>query len=286
MSAMRSMPADAGLLSLQQEALQRVRQMQQRARLAVEGRTGENTPPPSAQAAPAPGALFPAGGLVPAAGSRARSGVPSSAGSCAAESFHAGRGRAAFRPAAELSSSESSSLRGTETAAFLRRREYPLPAVRRHTAAVPQAGSGRPARPGKAERANGLLDLIRGGLGGGEAAGLGDSLRGSIASASKPLSDLLDAFSIDGEKLLILLVMWVIFNERSDNKTLLLATGISAAVMRAVPAVQRQRPPRTKAAGAFPGFCDLFLIESSIYVKLIANVKVKSGVFVCGVGIS
>ena len=53
MSAMRSMPADAGLLSLQQEALQRVRQMQQRARLAVEGRTGENTPPPSAQAAPA-----------------------------------------------------------------------------------------------------------------------------------------------------------------------------------------------------------------------------------------
>ena len=55
MSAMRSMPADAGLLSLQQEALQRVRQMQQRARLAVEGRTGENTPPPSAQAA-----LFPA----------------------------------------------------------------------------------------------------------------------------------------------------------------------------------------------------------------------------------
>ena len=87
-----------------------------------------------------------------------------------------------------------------------------------------QAPGGPPA-PGKQSGANGLLDLIRGGLGGGEAAGLGDSLRGSIASASKPLSDLLDAFSIDGEKLLILLVMWVIFNERSDNKTLLLALG-------------------------------------------------------------
>lgn len=68
MSAMRSMPADAGLLSLQQEALQRVRQMQQRARLAVEGRTGENTPPPSAQGRARSGALFPAGGLIPAAG--------------------------------------------------------------------------------------------------------------------------------------------------------------------------------------------------------------------------
>ena len=47
----------------------------------------------------------------------------------------------------------------------------------------------------------------------------------AVFGARQAVSDLLDAFSIDGEKLLILLVMWVIFNERSDNKTLLLALG-------------------------------------------------------------
>ena len=206
MSAMRSMPADAGLLSLQQEALQRVRQMQQRARLAVEGRTGENTPPPSAQAAPAPASLPPQGAAPP---------NPSMPGGDAQRSGP----QQSFRPPnpppfAGQRPQRSSGAENILSQLFGGARQQ----SRR------QAPGGPPA-PGKQSGANGLLDLIRGGLGGGEAAGLGDSLRGSIASASKPLSDLLDAFSIDGEKLLILLVMWVIFNERSDNKTLLLALG-------------------------------------------------------------
>ena len=221
MSAMRSMPADAGLLSLQQEALQRVRQMQQRARLAVEGRPGENTQLPSAQAAPfSPrGASSQPPGAAPAPASLPPQGAappnPSMPGGDAQRSGP----QQSFRspnppPCAGQRPQRSSGAENILAPLFGGARQQ----SRR------QAPGGPPA-PGKQSGANGLLDLIRGGLGGGEAAGLGDSLRGSIASASKPLSDLLDAFSIDGEKLLILLVMWVIFNERSDNKTLLLALG-------------------------------------------------------------
>lgn len=225
MSAMRSMPADAGLLSLQQEALQRVRQMQQRARLAVEGRTGENTPPPSAQAAPAPAPFSPRGassqppGAAPApAPFSPRGAAPPNPSMPGGDAQRSGP-QQSFRPPnpppfAGQRPQRSSGAENILSQLFGGARQQ----SRR------QAPGGPPA-PGKQSGANGLLDLIRGGLGGGEAAGLGDSLRGSIASASKPLSDLLDAFSIDGEKLLILLVMWVIFNERSDNKTLLLALG-------------------------------------------------------------
>jgi hypothetical protein len=46
-----------------------------------------------------------------------------------------------------------------------------------------------------------------------------------VSSTAEPLNKLLDAFDIDGEKLIILLVMWMIFNERSEDKTLLLALG-------------------------------------------------------------
>lgn len=136
MSAMRSMPADAGLLSLQQEALQRVRQMQQRARFAVEGGPGGNTPPPSAQAAPASAPFSQQGGPSQTPGAAPPN--PSMPGGDAQRSG----------PRQGFSASRSSSPCGAETAASLRRREYPLPAVRRrHAAAVPRAGSGKPARP-------------------------------------------------------------------------------------------------------------------------------------------
>jgi len=35
----------------------------------------------------------------------------------------------------------------------------------------------------------------------------------------------MESFGIDGEKLVILLVMWAIFNEHKDNKMLLMALG-------------------------------------------------------------
>ena len=244
MSAMRSMPADAGLLSLQQEALQRVRQMQQRARLAVEGRTGENTPPPSAQAAPAPAPFSPRGassqppGAAPAPAPFSPRGASSQPpGAAPAPATLPPQGAAPPNPSMPGGDAQRSgpqqSFRPPNPPPFAGQRPQRSSGAENILSQLfggtrqqsrRQAPGGPPA-PGKQSGANGLLDLIRGGLGGGEAAGLGDSLRGSIASASKPLSDLLDAFSIDGEKLLILLVMWVIFNERSDNKTLLLALG-------------------------------------------------------------
>lgn len=214
MSAMRSMPADAGLLSLQQEALQRVRQMQQRARFAVEGGPGGNTPPPSAQAAPASASFSQQGESSQPPGAAPPN--PSMPGGDAQRSGP----RQGFRPPGPPPPAGQKPQRPSGAENILSQL-FGGGARQQSRGQAP----GSPPAPGKQSGANGLLDLIRGGLGGGEAAGLGDSLRGSIASASKPLSDLLDAFSIDGEKLLILLVMWVIFNERSDNKTLLLALG-------------------------------------------------------------
>ena len=233
MSAMRSMPADAGLLSLQQEALQRVRQMQQRARLAVEGGPGGNTPPPSAQAAPASASFSQQGessrppGAAPASAPFSQRGGPSQPPGAAPPNPSMPGGdaqrsgpRQGFRPPGPPPPAGQKPQRHSGAENILSQL-FGGDTRQQSRGQAP----GSPPAPGKQSGANGLLDLIRGGLGGGEAAGLGDSLRGSIASASKPLSDLLDAFSIDGEKLLILLVMWVIFNERSDNKTLLLALG-------------------------------------------------------------
>ena len=88
---------------------------------------------------------------------------------------------------------------------------------------APRFGPAASSPP--ASRRGGLSRLIRGGFEGGETGELGDRLRNAVSSASKPLSDLLDSLSIDGETLLILRVMWVIFRERSDNKMLLLALG-------------------------------------------------------------
>lgn len=227
MSAMRSMPTDAGLMQLQQEALARVRQMQQRARETVQNTDGFSTPsfaqmplasspPPVPDASVSPGFTpqSPAEQNAAPQGDARHDGAPQR-GTGFSQGQNPGMGRPPF-------------------------------AQQRPNARAPQGdsilsqlfGGGRPQgnRPGNAQQTSnkgatpaassgGLLDLIRGGLSGSVAPGLGDTLRGSIATASKPLSDLLDAFSIDGEKLLILLVMWVIFNERSDNKTLLLALG-------------------------------------------------------------
>ena len=84
------------------------------------------------------------------------------------------------------------------------------------------------SRPQGGKKGGGLLDLINS-LGGknsaGSLKGLGDTVRSTLSSTAAPLNNLLDYFDIDGEKLIILLVMWLIFSERSEDKTLLLALG-------------------------------------------------------------
>lgn len=77
------------------------------------------------------------------------------------------------------------------------------------------------SRPGAA----GLLDMLRKQGLGDSVSGLGETLQSTISSVSEPISGLLDSFGIDGEKLVILLVMWAIFNEHKDNKMLLMALG-------------------------------------------------------------
>ena len=72
---------------------------------------------------------------------------------------------------------------------------------------------------------NGIADLLkRQGLGDG-IGGLGKTVQNTVSSVSQPLSQLLESFGIDGEKLIILLVMWAVFNNDRENKTLLMALG-------------------------------------------------------------
>ncbi len=88
-----------------------------------------------------------------------------------------------------------------------------------------QGGGPRVASQGTRPSGSGLLDLLRRQGLGDSFGGLGETLQSTISSVSEPLSGLLDSFGIDGEKLIILLVMWAIFNEHKDNKMLLMALG-------------------------------------------------------------
>jgi hypothetical protein len=62
------------------------------------------------------------------------------------------------------------------------------------------------------------LSQLTGGLGGN----LSTTITDAISSVSSPLNKLLETLGLDGERLIILMLMLVIFNERGD-KTLLLA---------------------------------------------------------------
>lgn len=95
----------------------------------------------------------------------------------------------------------------------------------RQTGAQNQGGGPRVASPNARPGGSGLLDLLRRQGLGDSFGGLGETLQSTISSVSEPLSGLLDSFGIDGEKLVILLVMWAIFNEHKDNKMLLMALG-------------------------------------------------------------
>ncbi len=84
-----------------------------------------------------------------------------------------------------------------------------------------QSGNQNTSRPG----GSGLLDMLRKQGLGDSVSGLGETLQNTISSVSEPISGILEGFGIDGEKLVILLVMWAIFNEHKDNKMLLMALG-------------------------------------------------------------
>jgi len=72
---------------------------------------------------------------------------------------------------------------------------------------------------------NGVADLLkRQGLG-DRIGGLGETVQNTVSSVSQPLAELLESFGIDGEKLIVLMVMWAVFNQEKENKTLLMALG-------------------------------------------------------------
>ena len=86
-----------------------------------------------------------------------------------------------------------------------------------------QQQNRQPRRPQPPPK--GIAELLkRQGLG-DSLGGMGKSIQDSVSSVSQPIADILESFGIDGEKLIILMVMWAVFNEQRDNKTLLLALG-------------------------------------------------------------
>ena len=87
-------------------------------------------------------------------------------------------------------------------------------------AAAPNRANRRPQPPPK-----GIADLLKRQGMGDSLGNMGQSLQSTVSSVSQPIADILDSFGIDGEKLIILMVMWAVFNEQKDNKTLLLALG-------------------------------------------------------------
>ena len=51
-----------------------------------------------------------------------------------------------------------------------------------------------------------------------------DNIKEQINNASGPLKDIMERLGLDSEKLIIIMIMWMLFNEKED-KTLLLALG-------------------------------------------------------------
>lgn len=239
---------DSQTLTLQQEALRRVREMQQRARQSVEQvnaynefsgwNSSEYTPPPQNTAFPRavqqPGQTQPqTAHQMPPQGQSQQPNVQTSQN--AAPSFQFPNQQSAANPpqyAQQQNRQQHNMSQPNNILAHLFGGGRP----------PINQGSGSPNNssgnnntnnrgPNQGPNANqprssgGLLDLLRRQGVGESFSGLGETLQGTISSVSEPLSNLLDSFGIDGEKLIILLVMWAIFNEHKENKTLLLALG-------------------------------------------------------------
>lgn len=249
MSAMRGTPPDASTLALQQAALRRVREMQSRAARTVQETNSRQAILNAAAVASDPNAVFtpeqggaavpntapaPSGNRMPPVGSPAQRGsgnprtavhpgpAPPRAGAPPFMPGAAGNPPAAARPGPRpggfgqgapsiLSQLFGGGARRTDAS---RQSNFSRTAFGADNSR-PSERSGRPA---------GLLDLLRSRGVSDSLGGLGETLHSTISSVSEPISGLLDSLGVDGETLIILLVMWVIFNERSD-KTLLLALG-------------------------------------------------------------
>lgn len=216
---MSAMPRGGGMLvPQQQEALRRVRQMQERARQTVEqtnaqtGGGGPSPPPRQNPGAAAANAAMPVFGPDPVPGMQGPGQGPGP-----------GRGRP----------SQNSGPQNILAQLFGGGQQNRPPHNRSPQGQSPGQAAAPGPNPGGGRQGNttggrlspgGLFDLLKGKGLGDSVSGLGDTLHSTIASVSEPVAKLLDAFDIDGEKLIILLVMWIIFNERGD-KTLLLALG-------------------------------------------------------------
>ncbi|MEG1774061.1 MAG: hypothetical protein RR320_04330 [Oscillospiraceae bacterium] len=207
--------SDALLLSQQQDALRRVRQRQEHAQRTIEQTNARAAAPSGAQeAAPAAPFLSPP---LPPGGNAGRSGPGSAPGNGAGGvQGNAAMHHAAARPSGNILSQLFGGAQRPNNLRSGPSGHPPQPASRPSgfggAAAAPPASSG------------GLLELLRAKGMTDSFGSLGDTLQSTVSSVSEPLSKLLDAFDIDGEKLIILIVMWIVFNERGD-KTLLLALG-------------------------------------------------------------
>lgn len=127
-----------------------------------------------------------------------------------------------FRPGPPPGSRARSSLLGTLLPHWGGRREQPGHA-QPPGSAPPQPADG--AQP--AQGASGALGSLLSFLGGGKdgaAGGLGEGVASALSAVSTPAQKVLDALGLDGERLIILMVLLVLLNEKAD-KTLLLALG-------------------------------------------------------------
>ncbi len=77
-------------------------------------------------------------------------------------------------------------------------------------------GSGN---KGSGQSGETLMDTVA-----GLKSNLGETLSNTLSSVTSPVTDIMDAFGIDGDKLIIIALILILLNEKSD-KTLLLALG-------------------------------------------------------------
>ena len=225
---------DSQTLSMQREALRRVREMQQRARLSVEEANASSTnswtsagfaQPLANEAVPQRSTPQPSYQQLPNQMSQTPQPVqaPPNSPSPGQQPPQADVPPAQFNPPQNRQQRQNNSQPNNILSHLFGGGRPPVNQGSQGGNRGPQLAPnvGQP----RAQGGSGLLDLLRRQGLGDSVSGLGETLQSTISSVSEPLSNLLGSFGIDGEKLIILLVMWAIFNEHKENKTLLLALG-------------------------------------------------------------
>lgn len=120
----------------------------------------------------------------------------------------------------------------THESAFFQRQNRPeqrpsAPDIRLEQNSIPTKSDMPPYQPPQNQKSGSPQDIFSRLFGGKTAdlGSLGEMVQNAVSSASQPAAQLLDSFGIDGEKLIILMIMWAVFNEHKDNKLLLMALG-------------------------------------------------------------